>query len=73
MLQVRLLLWRLCGSGAAVLVEQLLGGVVLCGFLELGDGIVALFVQVVEVGLAGSEAIVEEGVKGGSDSIDEEG
>lgn len=46
-------LWRL----ATIFLEQLLRGVVLGRDLELLDGLVALFVQLIEMALASRDAV----------------
>lgn len=46
-----------------------MGRIKFCGILELLDGIVALLVEAVEVGLIGVEAIVIEGSQSVADGV----
>lgn len=48
------MLWR-----STVLLKQLLGGVVLCGFLQSVDCRIALLVQLANVGVGVGDAVVE--------------
>lgn len=59
------------GWATTVLFEQLLSGVVLGSFLQLGNGSLALFDQVVEVVLRVNHTVVKKCIEAGAHSIDE--
>lgn len=62
--------WRGFGRFAAILLQQLLGRVILGCDLELLDGLVALFLELIEVMLCSRNAIVKPSSTGSSHNVD---
>lgn len=58
--------------GATILLKQFLGAVVLCGFFEVGDFGLSLFLEVFKVGLLAVDAPVEEKTEDCTDGVYED-
>lgn len=62
--------WRGFGRFAAILLQQLLGRVILGCDLELLDGLVALFLELIEAMLSSRNTVVKPSSTGSSHYID---
>lgn len=62
--------WARFGGLAAVFLEQLLRGIVLGGRFELFDGLVALFLEVVEAALGSCGSVLKDPGSDGSHRVD---